>query len=83
MVVCCERLIIFADSYELFTKKINPWTIVRRLLTCYLQLPASYYGCLRLTTSWRSVRTLQEKSCVCELGIIISASHNYMEMHCI
>jgi len=26
---CCERFTILTDCYELFTEKINPWTIVR------------------------------------------------------
>ena len=77
---CCERFMIRTDCYELFTEKINPWTIVRRFVICQkiclsfhgsltvsascLRVSASYYGCLRLTTSWRSVRTRNKYPCM-------------------
>ena len=77
---CCERLTIAYRLLQAIYWKINPWTILRRFLTCkkiclsfhgslrvstscYELLRVIYgyqraiYGCLRLTTSWRSVRT--------------------------
>jgi len=47
---CCERFTILTDCYELFTEKINPWTIVRRFLTCQ-KIGDSFHGSLRVSAS--------------------------------
>jgi len=47
---CCERFTILTDCYELFTEKINPWTIIRRFLTCQ-KIGDSFHGSLRVSAS--------------------------------
>ena len=51
MVMCYwERFTILIDCYELFTKKISPWTIVRRFLTCQ-KICLSFLGSLTVSAS--------------------------------
>ena len=47
---CCVRFTILTDCYELFTEKINPWTIVRTFLTCE-QICPSFHGSVTVSAS--------------------------------
>ena len=47
----CQKICLSFHGSVTVSSKLLP--VVRS----YLRIPASYYGCLRLTTTWRSVRT--------------------------
>ena len=52
--VVTSGLRILTDCYESFTDKINPWTIVRRFLTCQKNCLCftDPYECLRIVTRY-------------------------------
>ena len=59
-----RRILTCQKKKPLLSRILNIFFELLRDVTSYFRIPASYYGCLRLTTSWRFVRTRKKNPCM-------------------